>query len=135
MKTLFFLIHDLGNGGAEKVLVNLVNNLNKAKYDVTVMSIFGGGVNEKKLASHVHYKTVFKKMFRGNSHLMKLFTPGFLHKMLESEVVIQGRPLTEISLEEAITYTEFGNAVASLCVEKRGAIPAMPTLEEVRKRL
>lgn len=63
------------------------------------------------------------------------FWGGFLHKLLESEVVMQGRPLTEISLEEAITFTEFGNAVASLCVEKRGAIPAMPSLEEVQKRL
>ena len=63
------------------------------------------------------------------------FWGGFLHKLLESEVVREGRPLTEIRLEEAIGYTEFGNAVASLCVEKRGAIPAMPTLEEVEKRL
>ena len=43
--------------------------------------------------------------------------------------------LEELTLEEAIEFTKFGNAVASLCVEKRGAIPAMPTLEEVKERL
>ena len=63
------------------------------------------------------------------------FWGGFLHKLLESKAVLERRPLTEIPLEEAIEFTEFGNAVASLCVEKRGAIPAMPTLEEVKKRL
>lgn len=85
MKKILFLIHDLGHGGAEKVLVNLVNNMDKSKYDITVMALFGGGVNEKKLASHVHYKTAFKKSFRGNSHLMKLFTSGFLHRMFIKE--------------------------------------------------
>lgn len=58
------------------------------------------------------------------------FWGGFLHKLLESEKSIE-----EITLEEAIEFTRFGNGVASLCVEKRGAIPAMPTLEEVKRRV
>ena len=58
------------------------------------------------------------------------FWGGFLHKLLEAE-----KSLDEISLEEATEFARFGNAVASLCVEKRGAIPAMPTLEEVLKRV
>lgn len=62
------------------------------------------------------------------------FWGGFLHKLLESNVTLQGeRKLQNVSLEEAVEFARFGNAVASLCVEKRGAIPAMPTLEEVRK--
>ena len=40
-----------------------------------------------------------------------------------------------ISIEEAIEFTRFGNAAASICVERRGAIPAMPALEEVKERL
>lgn len=63
------------------------------------------------------------------------FWGGFLHKLLESDVLLQERPLDEIRLEEAKEFTKFGNAVASLCVEKRGAIPAMPRLEEVMKRV
>ncbi len=58
------------------------------------------------------------------------FWGGFLHKLLESD-----KYLEEITLDEATEFTRFGNAVASLCVEKRGAIPAMPTLEEVKERL
>lgn len=68
------------------------------------------------------------------------FWGGFLHKLLacyerRQEAVAQRSFLTDITLEEAIEFTKFGNAVASLCVERRGAIPAMPTLEEVRERL
>ena len=32
MKKILFLIHDLGQGGAEKVLVNLVNNMDRSKF-------------------------------------------------------------------------------------------------------
>lgn len=58
------------------------------------------------------------------------FWGGFLNCLLES-----GKQPTEISLDEAATFARYGNAVASLCVEKRGAIPAMPTVEEVQERL
>ena len=40
----------------------------------------------------------------------------------------------EVSLDEAAAFADYGNAVASLCVEKRGAIPAMPTKTEIEKR-
>jgi len=82
MKKVLFLIHDLGPGGAEKVLVNLVNNMDPKEYDITVMALFGGGVNEQFLASHVRYIACFKRMIPGNSHLMKLLTPKQLHKWL-----------------------------------------------------
>jgi glycosyltransferase involved in cell wall biosynthesis len=80
MIKILFLIHDLGPGGAEKVLVNLVNNLNPEKFDISVIALFGGGVNEKNLKSHIHYRAIYKKMIRGNSKLMKLFSPQYLHK-------------------------------------------------------
>ena len=44
---VLFLIHDLGQGGAEKVLVNLVNNMDRSKFDISVTVLFGGGVNEQ----------------------------------------------------------------------------------------
>ncbi|MBE6692474.1 MAG: glycosyltransferase [Ruminococcaceae bacterium] len=82
MKKILFLIHDLGAGGAEKVLVNLVNNMNPEKFDITVMALFGGGVNEQFLKPHVKLINVFSKAFPGNSHVMKLLTPKQLHKWL-----------------------------------------------------
>ena len=58
------------------------------------------------------------------------FWGGFLYQLLLSEK----RP-KEVTLEEGAECLKFANAVASLCVEKRGAIPAMPSLEEVKKRI
>lgn len=68
MKKVLFLIHTLGAGGAEKVLVNLVNNLDKEKYDVTVMTVIDTGIYRQELLPHIHYKTMFKKpKFLGNN--------------------------------------------------------------------
>ena len=80
MKKVLFLIHDLHQGGAEKVLVNLVNNMDPNKFDITVAALFGGGVNEQFLKPHIHFQAVFPKALPGNSHLMKIFSPEFLHK-------------------------------------------------------
>ena len=85
MKKVLFLIHDLGHGGAEKVLVNLVNHMDPNRFDITVTVLFGDGVNEQFLAPHVHLKRVFSRSFRGNSHLMKLLSPRQLHRLCVKE--------------------------------------------------
>ena len=58
------------------------------------------------------------------------FWGGFLYQLAKS-----GKRPEEVTIEEAKTFARFGNAVASLCVEKRGGIPAMPTMEQVTERL
>lgn len=55
---ILFLIADLGGGGAEKVLVNLVNALPTDKYDITIRTIFGKGINAKFLAPHIKYSSL-----------------------------------------------------------------------------
>ena len=67
------------------MLVNLVNNLDTKKFDITVMSLFDVGVNRKYLPKNIRYQFCFKKMFRGNSHLMKLLNPEQLHQRLIHE--------------------------------------------------
>ncbi|NLI54918.1 MAG: carbohydrate kinase [Clostridiales bacterium] len=54
------------------------------------------------------------------------FWGGFLHRMLKL-----GKTPRELTLEEAADCANWGNAVATCCVQKRGAIPAMPTLDAV----
>lgn len=44
MKKVLFFIPNLMHGGAEKVLVNLVNNLDRNKYDIIVQTIFDEGL-------------------------------------------------------------------------------------------
>ena len=58
------------------------------------------------------------------------FWGGFLYKICSS-----GKRLDKITKDEPTEYTRFGNAAASLCVEKRGAIPAMPDLFQVEERM
>lgn len=54
------------------------------------------------------------------------FFGGFLYRYLSS-----GKPLKQITIDDAADYARFGNATATLCVGRRGGIPAMPKLNEI----
>ena len=56
---ILFLIHTLQIGGAERVLVDTVNNLPKDKYDITVATVINLGSLKSQLAPHIRYKTIF----------------------------------------------------------------------------
>lgn len=49
------------------------------------------------------------------------FFGAFVSKFLQSN-----KKIDEVTIEEYADFAVFGNAVASLCVEKRGGIPGMP---------
>lgn len=82
MKRLLFFIPNLMHGGAEKVLINLVNNLDMNKYDITIQTIFDVGVNKQYLKNNINYRYIFKNIFRGSTTLFKLFSSKFLYKIL-----------------------------------------------------
>lgn len=84
-KRILFFITSLAGGGAEKVLVNMVNHLDKTKFKVTVLTLFDVGINKKNLSNDIEYKYVFKHLFRGNTLLFKLFSPSFLFKHMIKE--------------------------------------------------
>lgn len=90
MKSILFVIHDLHHGGAEKVLVNLVNHMDASKFDITVLALFGGGVNEQFLSPKVRLLHGHMQVIPGNSHLMKLFSAKtlFRHYIKEKYDVI-----------------------------------------------
>lgn len=46
-----------------------------------------------------------------------------------------GKAPENVTLSEAYSFADFGNATASLCVESYGAIPAMPDMEAVCEKL
>jgi fructokinase len=58
------------------------------------------------------------------------FWGGFLYKLVASG--LGPKELSEAPLRD---FTGFANAVASLCVQKRGGIPAMPTINMVNEFL
>lgn len=74
--------------------------------------------------------------------------PGFVSKVVDttgagdsfwggfiSRVVASGKEINALTLAELETMIRFANAVAGICVTRRGAIPAMPSLEEVEEKL
>ena len=82
-KKILFIIPNLGGGGAEKVLVNLVNALPPEKYEITVRTIFGKGVNERFLNSNIKYSSLFPfQTIKGYSLIQKIFSPRLLYKLL-----------------------------------------------------
>ena len=68
-----------------EVLVNLVNNMDKEKFDITVKTLFDVGVNKKFLKSHIKYDYCLKKTFKANSQILKIFSSKYLYKKFVKE--------------------------------------------------
>lgn len=76
---ILFLIPTLDGGGAEKVLVNLVNNLDYNKFDITVMTVCNKGINIKYINKNIKYKYFFNFNFPKWSIIFKLFSTSLIH--------------------------------------------------------
>jgi len=79
-KKVLFIHPDLRGGGAEKVLVNLLNTLSRIKYDISLLTIFNDGVNKDILKNDIKHITVLGKVFRGWSVIQKIFPQTYLFK-------------------------------------------------------
>lgn len=72
MRKVLFLINSLAGGGAERVLINLANELSKRSYKITVRTLADVGENKKFLSKNVKYEYIYKKKFRGLNYLYLL---------------------------------------------------------------
>lgn len=79
MTKILFLINTLGGGGAERVLVNLVNNMDHSKFDITVETMFGDGVNKAALKSNIRYIGKNRFNIRGLSNIVKYIPSRLLY--------------------------------------------------------
>lgn len=108
MKKILFLIPTLGQGGAEKVLVNLVNNMDKEKFDITVQTLFDVGVNKQFLHNNIKYISHYKRLFPCNSKYLCLFSPKRLFRKFIKE-----------HYDVIVSYLEGPTArIASGCTDK-----------------
>lgn len=82
MKKILFIHPDLRGGGAEKVLVNMLNGLDKSKYSISLATIFEEGVNKEILSDTVHHRFLLKNVFKGWSLVQKIFSTTFLYKKI-----------------------------------------------------
>lgn len=73
MKKLLFVVHTLQVGGAERVLINLLKNLDKEKYSITVLAIVNDGAYIKELEKieNIEYKYIFNAFFKNSRNNKK----------------------------------------------------------------
>lgn len=78
MKTkILFFIPTISNGGAEKVLITLLNNINHDKFEISVCTLFKD-FHSSLLLPSIRYHYIFPIKFRGNVFFLKMFPRGFL---------------------------------------------------------
>lgn len=90
-KKLLFLTVKFDTGGTEKVTYDIITRLNPEKYDITLMSMYGGGYYWERLPAYVHKKYFFPKFIR---YVIRYVTwmPGkmvyrtFIHEKYDVEI-------------------------------------------------
>lgn len=80
MTKILFLINTLGGGGAEKVLVNLVNNMDSSAFDITVETMFDDGVNADRLNKNIRYISKKAHCPRGIAYILRFFSAKQLYR-------------------------------------------------------
>lgn len=88
MKKILFVANTLQFGGAERILINVLENIDKSKYDVTVLALvdYGVLVDEVKNIDGVKYIGGFKGVFgktklNEKSRFYKLTNKIMMHKL------------------------------------------------------
>ena len=69
-KKVLFVLEAFDKGGIEKVTLDIVNNLDPQKYDITVKVIWFGGHCQSLVNKHIKVEPFFKKYRKG---IMRLF--------------------------------------------------------------
>lgn len=84
-KKLLFLIHNLNMAGAQRVLLELVNNLDFDRFDVTVQTVYDHGELIEQLDSRIRYCSIIRsknarcKRLR-SAWLRRVATPEYLYR-------------------------------------------------------
>ncbi len=82
MTSVLFMIPSLDRGGAENVLVDLVNHLDPDKFRITVQTLFDRNAQKDRLRSGVEYRSFLYHQFHGNSRLLSLIPAPLLYRMI-----------------------------------------------------
>lgn len=98
MKNIVFGITNLSIGGAERVLVDIVNKLSENdKYNITILTLYGKGEFEKQISNKVVIKNVYKNSYNEISKFNKilislrllLFKRGIYNKYIKDKYDIE----------------------------------------------
>ena len=61
-KKVLFAIESLAGGGAEKILATIVKNIDKTKFDITVLTVVKTGVYVEEVEKYCHLFQCFQNM-------------------------------------------------------------------------
>ena len=79
MKNILFFIESLSGGGAEKVLVTLLNHIDYSKFRITLLTLVDTGDLKKEInLSNIDYHTIFKQ----SSNPYRLFWYRIKYKLI-----------------------------------------------------
>lgn len=79
-KKLLFLTVKFDTGGTEKVTYDIITRLNPEKYDITLMSMYGGGYYWDHLPAHIHREYFFPRFIRYVIRYVTLFPGKLVYK-------------------------------------------------------
>lgn len=82
MISVLFLIPTLDRGGAENVLVDLVNHMDQSRFRITVQTLFDQDSQKDCLKEGIEYKTFLYHQFHGNSRLQARIPARLLYKLI-----------------------------------------------------
>ena len=82
MISVLFLIPTLDRGGAENVLVDLVNHMDQSKFQITVQTLFDKDSQKNRLKEEIEYKSFLYHQFHGNSRLFAHIPADLLYRII-----------------------------------------------------
>ncbi len=82
MISVLFLIPTLDPGGAENVLVNLVNYMDLKRFKITVQTLFDQNSQKNCLRKGIEYRTFLYHQFHGNSRIFARIPAGLLYRLI-----------------------------------------------------
>lgn len=86
-KKVLFLIESLSGGGAEKVLVTLLNNLDRQKFDITLCTVVDVGCHKNILDNSIKYTSIISKQNNVIGKLWYKIKYRLIYKILPLELV------------------------------------------------
>lgn len=104
-KKILFCMFRFYKGGTEKIAINLMNNLDKEKYDITLITLFADGGYENLLDKDIKKKSLLKKRIRGISRLLTFIPGHIIYKLL-----VKDKYDVEIAVGDGITSRIIGSS-------------------------
>lgn len=98
MIKILFIIETLRGGGAEKVLVNLLKYLDSSEFEITVLTLFSGGINQTRLPQNIKYICRNAPYFKGITRILKWLPDCFFYNFFIKKA------LKETDYDIAIAY-------------------------------